>query len=183
MSQRGWCSSTRHTTSEIVTAIAVKEWLENPADYQGFLTIDDESNGEVPLVIHEAPKFLQPGYFHGPLANTMVTAISNVPIIIFSSALHHPIIYISPRRCTVSAPLYAAFNQHGERHYNAITFQEHSTSSTTASQCCDASFQPHSRCGVNDKKGKEHCTKMRKYHMHTMSMSTSQSTLYRLLPV
>ena len=126
MCQRGWCSSTRHTTSEIVTAIAVKEWLENPADYQGFLTIDDESNGEAPLVIHEAPKFLQPGYFHGPLANTRVTAISNVlniSIIIFSSALHHPIIYILPRKCTVSAPLYAAFNQHGEGHYDAITFQ------------------------------------------------------------
>ena len=45
------------------------------------------------LVIHEAPKFLHPGYFHGPLANTMVTAISNVlsiPVIIFLSALHHP---------------------------------------------------------------------------------------------
>lgn len=139
--------------------LAVKEWLENPEDYQGFLTMDDETNSEVPLVIHEAPKFLQPGYVHDPLANTMVTAISNIPVIIFSFALHHPII-ISPRKCAVSSLLYAAFNPHGEGHYDAITFQEQSTSTTTAPQCCDVSFEFQCRCGVNIKKGKEHCKKM-----------------------
>ena len=102
----------------------------------------------------------------------------DIPVIIFSSALHHPIIYISPRKCTISAPLYAASNQHKVVHHFS-----HSTSSTTASQCCDALFEPHSHCGVDDKKSKEHFTKMRKYNMHTMSTFRSQSTLYRLLPV
>ena len=99
--------------------LAVREWLENSEEYQGFLSHNGADGSELPLVLCEAPKFLQPGYFHGPLASTMVTAVTNaltIPVIVFSSALHPPIIYITPRICTASTPLYAAFNQHGAGH-------------------------------------------------------------------
>ena len=142
--------------------LVVQEWIQNSEDYQGYLAPDSDNDTEIPLVIDEAPKFLQPGYFHGPLAYTMVTAISNVltiPIIVFSSALHHPIIYISPRKCTISAPLYAAYNQHGAGHYDAITFKEMSTSHALP-QSGGAPSESHCRCGVNDKKGQQHCTKV-----------------------
>ena len=142
--------------------LAVREWLENSEEYQGFLSHDGADGSELPLVLCEAPKFLQPGYFHGPLASTMVTAVTNaltIPVIVFSSALHHPIIYITPRRCTASTPLYAAFNQHGAGHYDAVTYSELpvSTLHDAPSQSSSGSY---CRCGVNDKKAKEHCTKI-----------------------
>ena len=55
----------------------------------------------------------------------MVLAVSNalgLPVIIFSSAHHYPLIYITPRFCKISVPLYVAFNQAGAGHYNAVTF-------------------------------------------------------------
>ena len=59
-----------------------------------------------------------------------------------------------------------------------ISFQEHSTSSTTASQCCDASFEPHCHCGVDDKKSKEHFTKMRNaYDVHIYKPINTVQTL------
>ena len=45
----------------------------------------------------------------------------DIPVIIFSSALHHPIIYISLRKCTIRAPLNAAFNQHKVVHHFSRT--------------------------------------------------------------
>ena len=122
---------------------------ENPEDYHRLLTRDDESNGEV---IHEAPKFLHPGYFHSPLPNTMVTAISNL-LTCTSSLLYT----FSPRKCTVSAPTLCCF-QHGERITMLSLFKNTSTSSTTASHCYDTSFEPHCCCRVNDKKGEEKYT-------------------------
>ena len=55
--------------SKILREKAVQEWQNNPHEYQGFLscgTVEDE-----------APKFLQNGYYHGELANTMLLAVSN----------------------------------------------------------------------------------------------------------
>ena len=63
----------------------VEEWQNNCHEYEGFL-----SNA---TVLDEAPKFLQDGYYHGELADTVILAMSNsleIPIVVFSSALHHP---------------------------------------------------------------------------------------------
>lgn len=41
----------------------------------------------------EVPKFLEPGYFHGDLVDTMLTCLLNVlqtPIIVLSSIAYHP---------------------------------------------------------------------------------------------
>ena len=65
---------------------AVEEWTMNASEYQGF--IPSEYSVEA-----EAAKFKET-YFFGPLANTMIKAISNafsLPIIVFSSALHYPL--------------------------------------------------------------------------------------------
>ena len=89
--------------------IAVDEWMSNVDEYQHFL------DGEH-MVREEAPMFLQQGHFFGPLGNTIVVAISNalgLPIIIFSSASHYPVINSAPRVCRASLLLYVAFNQTG----------------------------------------------------------------------
>lgn len=79
------------------------------------------------VITEEAPNFLQQGYFHGPLGNAMVLAISNalgLPVIIFSSTSHYPIINnIVPRTFKSSIPLYIAFNQAGAGHYDAVSFR------------------------------------------------------------
>ena len=67
--------------------MAVQEWLTNAQEYQGFLSIS--------TVEDEAPKFLNDGFYHGELANAMLLAISNaleIPVIVYSSALHHPFV-------------------------------------------------------------------------------------------
>lgn len=97
--------------------LAVNEWMKHPSEYQNFL------DGNY-TVADEAPQFLQQGYFYGPLGNTMVLAISNalgLPIIVFSSAYHYPVINIIPRVCKASIPLYVAFNQSGAGHYDAVS--------------------------------------------------------------
>ena len=69
--------------------LAITEWMKHTEEYQGFL---DEHH----TVSQEAQKFLQQGHFHGPLGNTMVLALSNalgLPIIVFSSAYHYPVLY------------------------------------------------------------------------------------------
>ena len=100
----------------------------NASEYQGF--IPSEYSVEA-----EAAKFKETSYFFGPLANTMIKAVSNafsLPIIVFSSALHYPVVYTTPRVCHVSIPLYVAFNQAGAGHYSALSFQ------------CDEKEQPNS---------------------------------------
>ena len=97
---------------------AVEEWTMNASEYQGF--IPSEYSVEA-----EAAKFKETSYFFGPLANTMIKAVSNafsLPIIVFSSALHYPVVYTTPRVCHVSIPLYVAFNQAGAGHYSALSF-------------------------------------------------------------
>lgn len=97
--------------------IAVAEWI-NAEDYQHFI-------GEEHSVTEEAPKILEEGFFFRP-ANAMALAISNVlglPIIVFSSAMHYPIINIVARVFKLSAPLYIAFSQCGAGHYDAVSFR------------------------------------------------------------
>ena len=127
--------------------IAVEEWMTHADDYQCFL-------GDEPKVTEEAPMFLQQGHFFGPLGNTMVVAISNalgLPVIVFSSASHYPVINIKPRECRAPIPLYVAFNQSSAGHYNAVTFKndppipstsQHSTVEANTSKCT---------CGKSDK--------------------------------
>ena len=55
----------------------------------------------------------------------MVVAISSVlglPVIVFCSASHYPIINITQRACAAAIPLYVAFNQVGVGHYDAVCF-------------------------------------------------------------
>ena len=80
------------------------------------------------------------------------------PSVIFSPALHHYYIHFHPESVQSVHPLYAAFNQHGERITMLSLFKNTSTSSTTASHCYDTSFEPHCCCRVNDKKGEEKYT-------------------------
>lgn len=140
--------------AKVLRKRAVQEWLHNPQEYQGFLTNCN--------VAEEAPKFLQEGFYHGELANVMVTTMSNllgIPIVVFSSALHHPIIFITPKVLQVSVPIYVAFLQYGPGHYSGIcaaddTADDHSSATTSPL----ADFKCKCYCGRNDKTGtQEHC--------------------------
>ena len=75
--------------TRVLRDMAVQEWLTHAQDYQGFLSDS--------TVEEEAPTFLSDGYYYGELANAMLLAISNaleIPIIVFSSALHHHFVYM-----------------------------------------------------------------------------------------
>ena len=98
--------SSQEELARILRKKVVEEWLLNPKAYQGFLT---DSN-----VVEQAPTFLQEGYYHDELASTMVTNVSNmlgILVVVFSSAMHHPIIFITPKVPQVSVPIYLAFMQ------------------------------------------------------------------------
>ena len=123
--------------------IAVKEWLDNSWYYEGFLL--DNVN-----IDQEAPKFLDQGYFHGDLADTMITAISNAletPIIVFSSLACHPIHCIKPRTQMVSVPVMVAFNQFGPGHYDGVVPKD-MILGVNSTRCS---------CGRNDRSGGTHC--------------------------
>ena len=71
--------------------LLVCEWLEHRDYYQSFLTSEQVESSAV--------MFLQRGYFHGELGNTMVLALANalkLTIIIVSSIPNQPIIRIDP---------------------------------------------------------------------------------------
>ena len=107
---------------------------EAPKEYQSFL------DGNY-TVADEAPQFLQQGYFYGPLGNTMVLAISNaagLPIIVFSSANHYPVIIIAIRACKAPIPLYVAFNQSGAGRYDAVSIPATSMSSNKCAPTTNA---------------------------------------------
>ena len=125
--------------------IAVEEWIKNCDEYKHFL---DEGHD----VVKEAKMFLQNGDFFGPLGNTMVLAISNalgIPIIVFSSAAHYPVINITPRVCHLSVPLYVAFNQAGAGHYDAVI--ENSNPSTSSRDALPKITYKHCCCGKGSK--------------------------------
>ncbi len=131
----------------ILHVVAVDEWMKNPKDYEKFLEAEHK-------VEEEAPRFLQQGHFLGPLGNTMVVAISNalgLPIIVFSSASHYPVISVTPRVCTVSIPLYIALNHAGPGHYDAVSFKNYLSSPSNSSPSPQPPVQSNRcTCGKGD---------------------------------
>ena len=104
--------------------VMVTEWIDNSSRYEGFLV-------DV-CIEQEALKFLAPGYFHGNLADTMVTALSNalqMPIIVYSSIACHPVLCVTPQTQKIPVPVMIAFTQFGPGHYDAIVPKQHPTSS------------------------------------------------------
>ena len=92
----------------------------------------------------------------------MVLAVLNalgLPVIIFSSAHHYPLIYITPRDCKVPVPLFIAFNQANAGHYDAVTCSDMSNTSSEASQS-SASKINENRCTCGQK-GKHYSTEYR----------------------
>ncbi len=88
----------------------------------------------------------------------MIKAVSNalsLPIIVFSSGLHYPVVYTTPRDCQVSIPLYVAFNQAGAGHYSAVSFCNEETtqqeSSISARPVTSDERQSRCSCGHTDK--------------------------------
>ena len=49
--------------------------------------------------------------------------VCGLPVIVFSSASHYPVINITPRECRAPIPLHVAFNQSSAGYYNAVTFK------------------------------------------------------------
>lgn len=121
--------------------------------YRGFIDGDQS-------LADEAHKFLQEGYFYGPLGNTMLFALTNVfglPIIVFSLAHHYLLIKMSPRVCKATILLYVTFNQCGAGHYDPIVFKNkalnlHTTKFTPDKSCTCGRGSKHSstweHCGV-----------------------------------
>ena len=142
------CNSSIADVGKRLRRIAVDEWMNHADEYQHFL---DEGH----KVTEEATHFLQQGHFFGPLANTMVVAISNalgLPIIIFSSACHYPVINITPRVCKVSIPIYVAFNQSGAGHYDAVSFKDDIPAHTVPPSISQSTTkETRCNCGKSDK--------------------------------
>ena len=134
--------------------IAVQEWCENEDQYQGFLEEDY-------CVQDEAAKYKQPGYVFGPLGNTIVLAVSNalgIPVIVFSSAHHYPIVYITPRVCRNPTPLYVGFNQAGAGHYDAVVFNDTASNGRQSPRLSPSPSMVKCSCG---RKGKHYANEER----------------------
>ena len=81
----------------------------------------------------------------------MVVTISNalgLPVIVFSSASHYPIINITP---CAAIPLYVAFNQVGASHYDTVCFNEDIHPTSTSSHPERTSRVSNCTCGRVDK--------------------------------
>ena len=93
----------------------------------------------------------------------MVRAVSNalgLPIVMFSSAHHYPVVYTIPRICNASVPLFVAFNQADAGHYDAVTLKSvPDTGTNIATQSSHRSTQEvdHNRCTCGQK-GKHYST-------------------------
>lgn len=125
--------------------LAVNEWLSNAAYYQPFL-VDSLQ------VEEEALKFLEPGYFYGDLADTMILSVANalnVPIIVFSSIQCQPVIVIMPRTQLAKVPLMLAYTQFGAGHYDVA--MPYIKDMPVQPQTCTCA------CGRNDKTDHVHC--------------------------
>ena len=135
------------TVSEHLRQLTIQEWRSNPQDYEGFVPGMD--------VQQEAMKFSESGYFFGDLADTIVLALSNLlglPLIIFTSNIHQPVISITPRHVRAAAPLFLVFNQAGAGHYDAVEFCDSTQAlSLPVSSVNEGNIKACS-CGKNDKK-------------------------------
>ena len=123
--------------------LAVQEWKSHASDYEGFI--------KNLSILEEADKFMQDGYFDSALGDTVVLALSNalcLPIFVFSSIDHYPVINVTPRNIVIPVPVFIAYNQYGSGHYDGVVFGlDHPipiSSSLTINKC---------NCGKNDKTG------------------------------
>ena len=140
------------TVSEHLRHLTIEEWRSNQQDYEGFVPGID--------VQQEAKKFSESGYFFGDLADTIVLALSNLlglPLIIFTSNIHQPIISITPRHIRAASPLFLVFNEAGAGHYDAAELCD-----TTQAQSLPITSNHRENiktcsCGKNDKNNKTHC--------------------------
>ena len=132
--------------------IMVSEWIENSSRYEGFLP-------DV-CIQQEAPKFLIPGNFYGPLADTMLTALCNAlqtPIIVFSSIECHPFFCITPQNQRISVPVIVAYTQFGPGHYDGVAPKNTTAASDDADASANVKKPIQCNCGKNDKEGTTHC--------------------------
>ena len=137
--------------------LAVSEWIANSSYYQGFVTHIS--------VEEEARKFLTPGFFHGDLADTMLTSLANalgMPIIVFSSIAYHPIFCITPEKQSISVPLLVAFNQYGAGHYDGVLPKPERTPGPTVSKKVKCS------CGKTNRGEQAHCQEIQ--HKYTTTV-------------
>ena len=128
--------------------IAVKEWQTNAQDYQGFLASSS--------VEDEAELFLTSGHFNCALGDLVPLAISNafgISIILFTSNQSHSVINVTPRQLKISVPIYLAYLQHGDGHYDAVVPDNDSLPSVSPT----TSTELRCTCGKNDKTHGSHC--------------------------
>ena len=132
--------------------LIVEEWKNNEHFYQGFLTSESTS------VAEEAEKFLQCGYYHSELGDTMVTGLANaleLVIVVFSSINNYPIMNIVPRHIYAPVSLFIAFNQFGAGHYDGLLPAEDPKLVET-SQLPKEINSSYCTCGRGDKKNNTH---------------------------
>lgn len=102
---------------------------------------------------------MQNGYFDSALGDTVVLALSNVlclPIIVFSSIEHYPVINVTPRSIALPVPVFIAYNQYGSGHYDGVIQSlNHPIPMPTIPS--DMSKGTRCNCGKNDKTGKMSC--------------------------
>lgn len=99
--------------------IAVTEWKENATFYESFL-VDVDVNSE-------ADNFVQSSIFIGSLGDSMIVALSNaleLPFVVFTTLLYHPILVQTPRNQAVPLPIFLPHSHFGLGHYDALVFAD-----------------------------------------------------------
>ena len=126
----------------------VNEWIENRHEYEEFMMDID--------VMREAEKFRQPGFYDSQLGDSMVLALANtlnLPIIVFTSNICYPIVYVTPREAKSYLPIYIAYMQCGPGHYDSVVVRSNKKSPEPV-----PSVENYCTCGKNDKnKESHHC--------------------------
>lgn len=133
--------------------IAVQEWKGNVNFYESFL---------VDVDVHlEADAFLQSSVFNGSLGDSMIVALSNaleLPFVVFTTLLYHPILNQTPRKQAVPLPVFLAHNHNGLGHYDALqTIEKASIAQLFDSNSAPSASSSSCNCGKNDKLNKKHC--------------------------
>lgn len=93
----------------------------------------------------------------------MVLAVSNtleIPIVVFSSALHHPLLFITPLILRATCPLFIGFSQFGPGHYSGVCAVDDETTrhETQITNRLETSIELKCCCRCKDKQGStQHC--------------------------
>lgn len=130
----------------ILRLSVIDEWTSHAEYYQNFLTTS--------VLNEQVDLFQEDGFFQSELGNTTILALANfleTSIIVVASIANMPYIRVDPRNVSLSSPLFVAYNQHGEGHYDSISFEPNKQQSVSC------------RCGVNDKVPNKRCTMQGKY--------------------